>query len=327
MRLSLVDIRDTVFVALACAFAGLLVLGMPSAGLPLCALALGWLTFRRGVVSGIAVAIGSALLLSVLAGPALGALLAPVLIAVGPFAATALKKRSPWYVVSVILVVGLLAAAGSMGLQALAEKTDIAGMMHNSVMTWAGLFQPAPSQAEAAQLTQVARELSYQWPGWLTLNVGLGALLAVYALGVQADRAGVTDVRKLPPLHEIDLSWHVAWGAIAGLAMLAVARFTGQQDGTIGVVGLNVMRLTGGLLALQGFAVFAGLYRKAGFGMVARGVGFTFLAVTEPLTAVLVPMGLVGLTGLIDLWANLRKLPRNGLELAPEDPEDPLDQA
>jgi hypothetical protein len=321
MRSRLTDIRDTVLVVLACVFAGVIVLGMPAIGLPLCALALGWLAFRRGTLFAVWVAAGSALLLS-LADPWSGALLLPVLLAVA-LAPAAMKKRSPWFVMAALTAVALAAGGASMWIEAIGRNTDMVGLMRQLLAVWVDGLQMKPT---AQQLADAARQLAEQWPGWLALNAGLGALLSVYALGKQATVAGV-EVRALPPLYELDVSWHVTWGAIAGFALLALGRFTGQVEGLIGVAGINVMRVTGGLLALQGFAVFAGLYRKAGMGPFARWIGYGLLAITEPLTAVVVPVGLVGLTGLIDLWANLRKLPRNGQPVPSEGTEEPIGKA
>jgi uncharacterized protein YybS (DUF2232 family) len=60
------------------------------------------------------------------------------------------------------------------------------------------------------------------------------------------------------------------------------------------------------LLFLQGAALFATLYRKAGAGRVNRAIGLALLLLTETF----VPS--VSILGVVDLFANLRKLPRAG---------------
>jgi uncharacterized protein YybS (DUF2232 family) len=72
------------------------------------------------------------------------------------------------------------------------------------------------------------------------------------------------------------------------------------------LVGENALRITQWVLFLQGIAVFAALYRKVGLGRLSRTFGFILLGVTEAF----VP--LVSMTGLIDMWVNVRKLPRDG---------------
>lgn len=314
MGMTAADMRDTVLVSLGCLIAALAVLGLPFLGVPLCAMALAWLTYRRGMLVAWIV-IAAAAVVAASQGPIEGLLTAAVLVVAGPIAARVLQKREPWLLVGAIALVVLAATLGAYALAATAQHTDLLGLMRSQgdqILASLRATASGSSPAQLAVIEQNVREAFYQWPAWFVVEAVASGLLAVYAVGWQARRAGIEDAHALPPLDRLDLSWHLTWGVIAGFALLAASRFTHQPDGVTAVLGLNVMRVTGTLLAVQGLAVFAGLYRKAGMGRIARGVGFTFLAVTEPLTAVFVPVGLVGLTGLLDLWINLRKLPRGG---------------
>ena len=326
MRPTFADMRDAVLVSLGCLVASLLVLGAPVLGVPLCALALAWLTYRRGVLfAGVVVLAATAVAAS--GGLLPGLLTGAVLAVAGPYAALALRKRSPWHVVGVVSAVALAGAFGALALEAAASHTDVIGLMQRSSAELLDILAKSAggsvSPSQVAVMLQSAREGLHQWPAFLVVESGLAGLIATYVVGWQARSAGVEEARALPPLDRLDLSWHLTWGIIAGLGLLAVSRFTRQPDGAAALVGLNVVRVTGALLAVQGLAVFAGLYKKAGMGRVGRGVGYVFLAITEPMTAVLVPMGLVGLTGLIDLWVNLRKLPRGSEAQPAEEIEQP----
>jgi hypothetical protein len=160
---------------------------------------------------------------------------------------------------------------------------------------------------------------------WFTtylLGAALGAMLSVYALAWTAKRAEV-EVDGLPPLARLDLSFHLTWLVVVGLGLMAFARFQGSSADMIGVVGVNLMILARGALFIQGLAVFAGLYGKANFGRVGRTIGYVFLIITEVITPAPVPIGLVSATGLVDLWVNIRKLPRQGTEPPADSMEEP----
>jgi uncharacterized protein YybS (DUF2232 family) len=60
------------------------------------------------------------------------------------------------------------------------------------------------------------------------------------------------------------------------------------------------------ILFLQGAAVFGALYRKAGAGRISRTIGIVLLVLTETF----VPS--ISILGAVDLFANLRKVPRAG---------------
>jgi uncharacterized protein YybS (DUF2232 family) len=60
------------------------------------------------------------------------------------------------------------------------------------------------------------------------------------------------------------------------------------------------------VLFAQGVAVFAGLYERVKVSKAGRAFGYATLAITEAF------LPLVSLTGLVDVWLNFRKLPRDG---------------
>jgi uncharacterized protein YybS (DUF2232 family) len=74
------------------------------------------------------------------------------------------------------------------------------------------------------------------------------------------------------------------------------------------LTGDNVLRIVRSLLFIQGVAVFAALYRKMKAGRVTKVIGFVLLALTE----LFVPS--VSVVGAVDLFANLRKIPRAGTQ-------------
>jgi uncharacterized protein YybS (DUF2232 family) len=166
--------------------------------------------------------------------------------------------------------------------------------------------------------------LAQVMPGLFLIGAGIAALLTVYGVGWVGRREG-QELRCLPPLERLDLSFHLTWVLIAGLGGLAFSKWLSQPDGIVSAVAWNLTILARAALFLQGMSVFAGLYRRAKLGRVGRGIGYVLLLMTEALTPLFIPIGLVSITGLIDLWVNIRKLPRGGG--AAPGLDEPVDEA
>jgi hypothetical protein len=316
MRSRLADIRDAVLVGLACVVAGALVLAPYNVGVPLCALALSWLAYRRGFLTAVIVAVVASLMLA-LTSPIEATLIGVVMLIAGPWAAWRLRNGSPWGVFGVVCAAVFVATFGAIAIAQAAAGSTVASFFtdtarlsaaeaSSTAASWGASAASVQSQIGAMQvvLTQIM-------PGIFLLTAGLSALLSVYAVGWVGRREGEV-LRSLPPLAELDLSFHLTWVLIAALGMLSAARFLGQPSGVLSAIGENLTLLVRAALSLQGLAVFAGLYRRAKFGVVGRWAGYALLAVTEALTPLVIPIGLVSITGLIDLWVNIRKLPRGG---------------
>jgi hypothetical protein len=329
MRLPWADIRDTVLVAVACVAAGPLVLAPYNLGVPLCAMALAWLAYRRGMSMSVGVAIGATAALAAVSGKAglfEGPLLMLVLLVAGPWAAGAMRTRSPWRVVTVLAVVTMASMVAAIAIdQALAGSTLLAFINGMAKQTAEEITRQAGSLGSgglALDVREIQTMMVQVLPSVFALMSCVAALLAVYGVGWVARRNG-NEVRALPPLERMDLSFHLTWVVAAGLLSLAAARFAGGSSGAFAALGWNLMVLVRGALFLQGLAVFAGLYRKAGIGRFGRVLGYVFLGITETVTPVLVPIGLVSIAGLVDLWVNIRKLPRGGASAA-EELEEPV---
>lgn len=154
--------------------------------------------------------------------------------------------------------------------------------------------------------------LAQAWPALNLLMAALGAFLATALIGFVGARRDV-ELRRFPPLPEIDVSWHVVWPLIAGIALLTVATVTDRADAWYTALAWNLMIVSAAILFVQGIAVAEWLLRKAGLHVVWRLVLYAafFWA------GALLPLG-AGL-GLADVWLNIRKLPRG------ETPESPVE--
>ncbi|HZL05836.1 MAG TPA: DUF2232 domain-containing protein [Coriobacteriia bacterium] len=248
------------------------------------------------------------------------------LLVAGPLAAALLRR---WPAVNVLLVVAglsIVLIAGLFGVTAALQGESVQAFVSSQVRAVIEPFVTqalAPDAATSEVPAAVAEEINAlvdsavrAWPSAIAVEAGLAAMLALVAVGMVAVRSGVP-VRSVPRFEALDLSPHVIWGLIAGVALVAADKFLGGwNDGVLGLVGENALRITQWVLFLQGIAVFASLYRRAGLGRITRTLGFVLLGVTEAF----VP--LVSLTGLIDMWVNVRKLPRDGQPKGDDDTAD-----
>ncbi len=291
-----------------CVMGALLSLPVPFIGVPLAAAASAWLWFRDRralAVVVVVLAAGATAVLDV-AGP----LYVLVWVAVsGPLAAWLLGRRT---FMGTMLIVTLLTAATWGGLLA-----GMAAIEQKSVPTFMadlakeqmrpGLVRAQGTDAASAleeQVEQVQRLFARLWPAVVTLLSGATALIATAAVAAVGRRAGAA-VATMPRLAELDVSPRSVVVLIVALVAIAIDKFTGGVGGgVLGIAGENLLHVVRWVFFAQGMAVFAGLYEKAGLRRFARTFGFTVLALTEML------LPLVSLTGLVDVWLNIRKLPR-----------------
>lgn len=304
--------RDAVVAGLATVAGAVLATALPFVGLPLAAAALGWLALRNGPgVASIAALLGTAFAVPILGWPA-AFFVGPALLAVGPGTAWALKRWSVVRVITgltIVLVVAAIAydviASAASGTTFLAARSAEAKAMQ-SIVVQSGAQSGTDKRTVSDLADQVSQMWLMLWPVLYLYVSGLSAVLCV-PLVSRLGRGLGEPVSATPQLAELDLSIHAVWPTIAGLALLALAAFQHQSAGTAQAVGLNLLLAVRPVLFFQGLGDFAALYRKAGVGRVARGFGFVFLAFSESL----VPS--VSVVGLVDLFANLRKLPRGGI--------------
>jgi len=145
--------------------------------------------------------------------------------------------------------------------------------------------------------------------GWVAMLVAMNmitALFVVVVAGVSGSRLD-SRVRPFPALADVDLDPRVALLAIVTVGLLAVGRVTATSAPVIEQLGMNLLVVARMVFLLQGLAVFAGLYRRAKVSRPVRVLGFAILGATE----MVIPA--VSLTGLADIWLNLRRLPRDGV--------------
>lgn len=306
------DIRDAVLAALAAGAGALVTPGLPFLGVPLAAVSLGWMTYRFGALAATIVACALGVAAAAVGRWPVALLVLPALLAAGPGAVWALKR---WSALRVVAVLTLVLFAGAMAMDAAtaavagtdlisayrAEAASNGTLLLQSIQR-SGNTDAGTAKELADQFTAMSLQLLPTVYLYLT---GLAALIAV----PQVSRIGKAlgeDASALPELAVLDLTPHLVWPAIAGLGLLALAAYLRQPLGWAQAIGMNLLLMVRPLLFFQGLGDFAALYRKVGVTKTARGFGYAFLVFTE----IVVPS--VSVLGLVDLFANVRKLPRGG---------------
>ena len=313
MNLRPSDIGELALVAVASTAGASLAPVLPFVGLPIAAMALGWLAFRRGYI----VAVAAALLATAATIPLLGdwtpaVFIGPAILAAGPGVAWVLTRWPALRAVVILTAVTVgcavlfqTAVGATEGRTFLAQQRFDAAQAATMLVAL-GKASGASDLEGLEKLAQQSARTSYLlWPSSFVYMYGLAAALVVPIVS-RTGRALGRSVSRLPVLADLDLSLHIVWPAIAGLGLLAAAAFTKQPEGLLWGAGANLLLIARAPLFAQGLGDFAALYRKGKVGRFGRTLGFTFLTLSE----IAIPS--VSVVGLVDLFLNLRKLPRAG---------------
>lgn len=179
---------------------------------------------------------------------------------------------------------------------------QIAAMVNLTIqqMTGAGTI---PAEAVTVLQEMLPAYLNI-WPSFYVVQglfYGVVIYIAAYYALVRHDG----DL-KLRPLVEADLPVHVLWVLLAALLCLAASYVPviGHSN-FFSVIGYNLMVCSVAVFAIQGFAVIGYGMRKAGWHWAVRLIAYLVLIQLELMF--LAP----SLVGLVDVWANFRKLPRD----------------
>jgi hypothetical protein len=141
------------------------------------------------------------------------------------------------------------------------------------------------------------------FPGLLIVFFGLVSLSNYYFSYFILKKYGIF-IEELRQFKEWDLHWYWCWGVITGIAMVVIPSFKSSLDPIIDIIGYNLIIVFGFLYLILGMAVLWGLLDKF---KVRNTVRYIILVV------VFFIFGLIFLPafGLIDIWANFRKLKRS----------------
>jgi hypothetical protein len=289
--------------------AGFLVLAFPYVGFPLAAFALGWITYRFSPMHAAAVALAVSAVVGIF-GPSLlgtsvldGLLVAVTLLAVGPVAAVLLRRfRALDVVIGLAVVITAAFLASPFGAQGLAVLKEMVASVLTSTASSATATNTVAAQATTAYWVKFSSDT---WPASSFYTMALSTAISVPFIARAGRSLGQT-VKTYGPLADLDMSFHLVWPTILGLGLAALGTMWAQAPSLVTLVGQNALMMVRPLLFIQGAAVFAALYRRMKAGRVTTAIGLVLLLLTE----LFIPS--VSVIGAVDLFINLRKLPRAG---------------
>ncbi len=308
MQFTPTDMRNLALLSVATMAAGFLVLALPYVGFPLAGFALGWVTYRFGPATAAALALTVSAVVAVF-GPSLlgtgvldGLFVAVALLAIGPVAAEMLRRYPALNVaLGVALVTTVAFLVAPIGDQTLAISRELLG----SFMTSTATSRTVDPVALKTASDTLIRTFAETWPANAFYTMAFSAAVSIPFVA-RAGRSLAQPVRSYGALADLDLSFHVVWPMILGLGLTALGTLWAQAPVLVSSVGQNTLMVIRPLLFLQGAAVFAALYRRMNAGRLTRIIGLALLCLTE----LFIPS--VSLVGAVDLFANLRKVPRAG---------------
>jgi hypothetical protein len=296
--------RDTVLLGIACAAGVVMAPQLPLVGLPTAAAAAAGLTFRgsRG-----------AALLGFAAGIALAALVAPgsalfaASVALAVTVAIALLPSKPVQLVGAIAAV--IVTAGAMGADALVARsaglTLVGAVREQSAAATQALKQVLGSSGGWAEQLNTARAaLVMLWPSFYVQTAIFGAIFMIAAIAWAARRSDTP--LDVPTNRNLDITGHVLWVFVGGLILLAAAPVFGAQANVARAVAINLLFVTRTLFFVQGVAVFSAVFDVPKTGQPKMVALYATLWLLDQFLL------FVSLIGMLDFWANFRRLPRDG---------------
>jgi|GEM_PF-675846 len=173
------------------------------------------------------------------------------------------------------------------------------------------MFDRAQMGEIIAQTQSILRFVPRILPGILAISFGVVSGLN-YAFSVKIFKRYQIEIKPLAPFIKWDLPWHYVWGIIIGLVLVLIPEMgstagngTSTVNTVIDIVGYNLIIIFGFLYLILGVSVFFGIFTRFKVGIVWKILIFASLWFFFAFALIVFP-----LLGLIDIWANLRKLKR-----------------
>lgn len=259
---------------------------------------------RSGAKAGIAVALAAAVgfaVVAVMQQPLSALVAAPTVLLAVALAALMYARRAGVTEVSLamaaVVVLSLAVDALSVGLQGSDIATVMSGYLLDAVRASAGVG------VEATMMVQMLEPVVvHLWPLSYVLNTAINALFAAIGSRAAVARAGVQPIR----ISAFDAPvWSVGVLAVSVVGLGASMANIPAAD-TVLTVSLTVCMSVRFIFMLQGFGVLFAKLEQHRVGCFARTAVILFAVWIETMLFIL------SIVGLVDVWANFRRLPRDG---------------
>jgi len=145
--------------------------------------------------------------------------------------------------------------------------------------------------------------LPYLVPSLLLVYVFMGSLINYYWCTSIFKKRGLV-LKSMPLFKAWDAPWYLVSGLIIGLVFVVIPPFNGAYDFAFDVVGINLLIVFGLLYIVLGFSVLWSIFDKMHTATLWRVL--IILLISFFLILIIV----IPIIGIIDVWANFRKLDR-----------------
>lgn len=145
--------------------------------------------------------------------------------------------------------------------------------------------------------------LPYLIPGLLLAYVFMGSLISYYWRLSIFKKSGLV-LKSMPEFKTWDAPWYLVSGLILGLVLVLIPQFNPIYDLVFDAAGINLLIIFGLLYTVLGFSVLWSIFDKFHTAMLWRVLIILMISFFVILIIV------IPIMGIIDVWANFRKLER-----------------
>jgi len=149
-------------------------------------------------------------------------------------------------------------------------------------------------------------------PGVLIVSFSIISLVN-YLFSFRIFKKYRIEIEPFVPFIKWDISWYFVWGIIIGLVLVlipdignSIGGSSGAIDRAADILGYNLIIIFGMLYMVLGVSVLRGLFVRFKTGLAIKVMIGIFLLFFFGFALIIFPV-----LGLIDIWANFRKLKRN----------------
>lgn len=154
------------------------------------------------------------------------------------------------------------------------------------------------------QMKSILNFIPYLIPAIIIVLVGAAAIINYYGTSAISKRYNMI-LKQLPDLRIWDLPWYLCWGIILGIILVIIPQIGSNFSKMINAAGYSMIIIFGALYLVLGIAVIWGIFVRFNTSIYLRLIMLA-VVIFAPGIIVLIP-----LVGLIDIWANFRKLKRS----------------
>jgi uncharacterized protein YybS (DUF2232 family) len=154
------------------------------------------------------------------------------------------------------------------------------------------------------QIQSILKFIPYLLPALGVVFFGIVSVINYYVSSIIFKRYNI-GIKQLPNLKYWDLPWYLCLGIITGIILVIIPKFSTSFNNIIVISGYSLIIIFGILYLILGIAVIWGIFDRFNTQNSLRYIILALIVFIPGL------MLLLPLLGLIDIWANIRKLNRS----------------